>query len=303
MVLLVGGVENMREVVEAKYLPALPPHSNEHLKGKTVVITGANRGYGRAAAQHFLEAGAKVTILCRSGIPQVAKELQNITSVDKSMIEMLKVDMSRFGSIETAVQDLYQKGVHIDYLVLNAATVGSEPRKDSFGVGQMFTVNYLGNVVLVNELKRRSLLKGENDPRPSRILVIGSGSYREGRKEWFGAYDDWNIMQAMQYYGQTKFLLATWVNGLRTGGAGKPDSWFGQPMTTVTHSPGPIDTDMGSDSVPAVLYPTYKLMKHLFFLSPYEASAPLLYLSGKQALNGKLDRTPPPFNLIILPRH
>jgi NAD(P)-dependent dehydrogenase (short-subunit alcohol dehydrogenase family) len=204
MILLVGGIGNMQEVVEAKFLPALPAHSTDHLKGKNVIITGANRGYGKAAAQHFLEAGAKVIILCRSGIPAVGVELQNITGVDKSMIEMLKVDMGDFSSIDLAVKDMATRGIAVDYLVLNAATVASEPRKDSFGVGQMFAVNYLGNVVLVNELNRHDMLNGPQHAHPSKVLVIGSGSYREGHKGMFGAFDDWNMLQAMEYYGQTK---------------------------------------------------------------------------------------------------
>ncbi|HEU0257475.1 MAG TPA: SDR family NAD(P)-dependent oxidoreductase, partial [Microbacteriaceae bacterium] len=35
--------------------------------GRTVVVTGGNRGIGRRIAQRFVAAGDRVAVLCRSG--------------------------------------------------------------------------------------------------------------------------------------------------------------------------------------------------------------------------------------------
>ena len=47
------------------------------LTGKTVMITGASRGIGAAAARVFAEAGAKVALVARSGdaIAELAGEI------------------------------------------------------------------------------------------------------------------------------------------------------------------------------------------------------------------------------------
>ena len=156
----------------------------------------------------------------------------------------------------------------------------------------MFTVNYLANVVLVNELQRAGsvhgtpCIRGLDDPRPTRVVVLGSGSYKmavgRGVVGFFGAREKWNMASTMRYYGQTKYLMATWAGGLRA--ATGEDKAAG--LHIVTHMPGPISSALGSESVPALIYPTYALMKWLFFHTPHEASAPLVYLTQAKVENG-----------------
>jgi len=48
-------------------------------------------------------------------------------------------------------------------------------------------------------------------------------------------------------YGQTKFLLTAWAAAVANA-----HPW----LDVVTHSPGPIFTDMGKEHVPLILLPT-----------------------------------------------
>ena len=55
-----------------------------NLSGKTVLITGASRGIGEAAAKTFVEAGAKVMLTARN-----AYKLENIQEEDNYLARAL----------------------------------------------------------------------------------------------------------------------------------------------------------------------------------------------------------------------
>ena len=50
-------------------------------------------------------------------------------------------------------------------------------------------------------------------------------------------------------------------------------------IDVVTHSPGPIFTDLGKENVPLALFPTYSLMKLALFPQPIVASRPVVSLT------------------------
>jgi len=62
-VALVGGPQEMKEVLEPNWQVAQewPPPGVQFVAGKTVLVTGANRGYGLAISQHLVGFGAKVS--------------------------------------------------------------------------------------------------------------------------------------------------------------------------------------------------------------------------------------------------
>ena len=66
--------------------------------GKTVIITGASRGIGEAAAEVFAAAGAKVGLLARSegAIGEIAARIG-----DNAMA--VSCDVSDFASLEDAI--------------------------------------------------------------------------------------------------------------------------------------------------------------------------------------------------------
>ena len=115
-----------------------------------ILITGGNRGYGKAAAEDFLEHGARVIVACRSSLEKTKADLSS-----KGVVELLHVDMGEPSSVEElvnalAASEILKAGGQIDILVLNAAMVSSVPKLNANGISLMYAVNYLGNVVLVN---------------------------------------------------------------------------------------------------------------------------------------------------------
>lgn len=113
---------------------------------------------------------------------------------------------------------------------------------------RMFWVNYLGNVVLVNELLKRGLLA-----QGARIVVVCSGSYEYGSRKDFD-WKGWNPLQSSQAYAQSKFLVTIWADWL--AGQLRPKG-----IEVVAMCPGPMNSGLGCEHVPLPLWPSFALMR------------------------------------------
>ena len=87
---------------------------------KTVLITGASRGIGRACAQAFAKKGFSLVVTCQSS----EKELLELTSeiIDKYGVECLPSvgDISDNDYVQTLFAEIQLKFGHLDILINNA---------------------------------------------------------------------------------------------------------------------------------------------------------------------------------------
>ncbi|SMC52135.1 SDR family oxidoreductase [Primorskyibacter flagellatus] len=90
----------------------------QNLDGKVVMITGASRGIGAAAARTFAEAGAKLALVARSedAVADLAGEIgpQAIA---------IPCDVSRFWEVEAAVNACLEAFGRLDVLIGNAGVI------------------------------------------------------------------------------------------------------------------------------------------------------------------------------------
>lgn len=85
---------------------------------RVVLVTGASRGIGEAAARAFAEAGAKVALLARSGdrIAEIAGEIGEAALA-------IPCDVSRYWEVQTAVDAVVETWGRLDVAVLNAGVI------------------------------------------------------------------------------------------------------------------------------------------------------------------------------------
>ncbi|MGR3323774.1 MAG: SDR family oxidoreductase [Pseudooceanicola sp.] len=112
------------------------------MSGKVVMITGASRGIGEAAARLFAEAGARVALLARGGerIAELAGEIGH-------QAVAIPCDISRFWEVEAAVRSTLDAFGRLDVLIGNAGVI--EPiahleSADPDGWGHVIDVNLKG---------------------------------------------------------------------------------------------------------------------------------------------------------------
>lgn len=93
----------------------------ETLQRKTILITGANSGIGKAAAVQLARLGAEVILACRSRErgEQAVRDIVAATGSDR--LELLQVDMSSQSSIRDAVNRFCDHHQCLAVLIHNAA--------------------------------------------------------------------------------------------------------------------------------------------------------------------------------------
>lgn len=92
------------------------------LANKRVIITGGNRGIGRAITQRFAAEGARVALLVRRDVSPFIKEL-----TDKGYsVQASQTDITDYEQVKLAIDAIVQAWGGVDVLVNNAAVISRE---------------------------------------------------------------------------------------------------------------------------------------------------------------------------------
>ncbi|MEO0918209.1 MAG: SDR family oxidoreductase [Pseudomonadota bacterium] len=145
--------------------------------GKTVIITGASRGIGEAAAEVFAEAGAKVGLLARSeaAISEIAGRIGSAAMA-------VPCDVSDFASLEAATQSVEAAYGPTDILINNAGAV--EPishlaSADPDAWGTIIDINLKGVFYGMRVVMPSMIERGQGT-----IITISSGAAHGPVEAW-----------------------------------------------------------------------------------------------------------------------
>ncbi|MBN1430409.1 MAG: SDR family oxidoreductase [Anaerolineae bacterium] len=143
-----------------------------NLKRKTIIITGANSGIGKAAAIQLASLGATVILACRSAErgARAVEEVRQATSSQR--VELLQVDMSSQLSICQFVEAFEARHPRLDVLIHNAANFDhqlKQPVLTADGVETVFATNHVGPFLMTHLLLDRLKTSA-----PSRIITVAS---------------------------------------------------------------------------------------------------------------------------------
>lgn len=143
-----------------------------NIENKTIIVTGANSGIGKAAVMQLAKAGATVIMACRSPErgAQAYDEVRKTSKNEK--VEMMQVDMASQASIREFVNTFKNNHQHLDVLIHNAANFDhtlKHPVLTDDGVETIFATNHIG-IFLMTDL----LLDVLKESAPSRIITVAS---------------------------------------------------------------------------------------------------------------------------------
>lgn len=125
------------------------PGLDKRLDGKTVIVTGANRGVGKEIVSKLASRGARVILACRDvNAAEKAKE-EILDGVSSAHLEVMKVDMESFSSIRSFAECILSRGCSIDILINNAGIAEFPFKKTKDGIPSTLVINYFGPVFLM----------------------------------------------------------------------------------------------------------------------------------------------------------
>jgi NAD(P)-dependent dehydrogenase (short-subunit alcohol dehydrogenase family) len=125
------------------------------LSGRTCLVTGGNRGIGRAAATAFAAAGARVILVCRDPVKATAARDAVRARTGNDRVEYLLADLASQESIRQLADEFRRTNGALDVLMNNAATVSETRQTTVDGRELTFAVNHLAYFLLTRLLLDR----------------------------------------------------------------------------------------------------------------------------------------------------
>ncbi|MCK8464148.1 SDR family oxidoreductase [Aliiroseovarius sp. S1339] len=187
------------------------------MTGKTVLITGASRGIGEAAAHIFAQAGANVVLTARgkSQIDAIAASIG-----DRALA--VPCDVSKWDDVKAAVDAAVQKFGTVDVLINNAGVIepiGPLIDSDPAEWGHVIDVNLKGVYYGMRAVMPIMAAQGGGS-----VLTISSGAAH-------------NALEGWAHYCASKAGVHMMTKALHKEGAGKGIRAMGL-------SPGTVATQM-----------------------------------------------------------
>ena len=160
-----------------------------------VVLTGATRGIGRAAAIELARGGAQVAVVGRDPerVRAVAKEADS--AGDGVPVHQHVADMTLMSEVRRLADELAQRHERIDVLANNAGALFASRKVTGEGFERTFALNHLAPFLLTNLLRERL--------RDGRVVTTASDAHRSGRLDLDDLQSE-RSYRAFRVYGTSK---------------------------------------------------------------------------------------------------
>lgn len=141
------------------------------MKNANIIITGSNRGIGKAMVEAFAASGANIWACARKATPEFVTWLKATAEANGVWIKPVYFEMSDAEAINASIQSIIDDGQPIDVLVNNAgiSTVGLLSMSKVEDIEKLFGVNYFAMLRVVQKVSKRM-------SRQKQGVIINMGS-------------------------------------------------------------------------------------------------------------------------------
>jgi NAD(P)-dependent dehydrogenase (short-subunit alcohol dehydrogenase family) len=190
--------------------------------GRSVVITGASRGIGRALAETFADQGARLGLVAR-GVAELAALAEQLTNKGAE-VAVVPCDISDVDSVGPALDQIAERLGGIDSVIVNAGISPLAKRAHNLPVGvwhDVLRVNLTGGFVTAQAAYPHLARSGRGR------LVFTTSVMAEVPRRGLSAY----VASKAGLEGLTRALAADWA---------------GEGILVNAVAPGFIDTGLGT---------------------------------------------------------
>jgi NAD(P)-dependent dehydrogenase (short-subunit alcohol dehydrogenase family) len=227
-----------------------------------IVITGATRGIGRAAAIELARQGAEVVIVGREPDRVAAVATQARAAGAGRPVHTHLADLSLMSEVRQLASELAAQHAHIDVLANNAGALFATRKLTSEGFERTFALNHLAPFLLTNLLLDR-LVDG-------RVVTTTSDAHTAGRLDLDDLQSE-KSYAAMRVYGTSKLCNILFTRELARRAPAMHANCF---------HPGVVRTGFGKND-----NGIWKVMTTLlgpFFRSPERGARSLVWLATSE---------------------
>jgi NAD(P)-dependent dehydrogenase (short-subunit alcohol dehydrogenase family) len=241
------------------------------LQGKTVLLTGASSGIGRATALGLAQQGATLLLVGRTPerCAETLAEIRQRTGRDD--VAMLQADLSSQEDVRRLAGEVLARAERLDVLVNNAGVTLARRELTVDGLEATFATNHLAYFLLTGLLLPRLRASA-----PARIVNVASDAHRIGKLDLDDLQNE-RSYGVMRVYGQSKAanILFTQELARRLTGTG---------VTVNCLHPGGIRSNLGRGNGP-ILDALHRFVS-LFLKSPEQGARTSLHLASSPEVEG-----------------
>jgi retinol dehydrogenase-14 len=209
------------------------PSYDAPMAGRTVVVTGASSGIGRATALGLAQLGAHVAITGRDS-RRTEDAAREIRVAGGGQVDVFVADMSSQSEVRRLAGEVLDGLPRVDVLVNNVGGYWNTRHVTADGLERTFAVNHLAPFLLTNLLLDR-LSEGSS----SRVVTVASNAQAMGRI----AFDD--LQGEADYSGARAYNQSKLANVLFTYELARRQGVGG--VTANALHPGVVSTAFGAE--------------------------------------------------------
>jgi retinol dehydrogenase 14 len=174
------------------------------MAGKTVLVTGASGGIGKATALGLAVMGARLAITGRD-LGRAEDAAREIRTVGGGQVDVFIADLSSQAEVRRLAEEVLEGLPRIDVLVNNVGGYWNSRHVTADGLERTFALNHLAPFLLTNLLLDRL-----QHSAPARVVTVSSNAQALGRIN----FDD--LQGEVAYSGSTAYNQSKLANVMFT---------------------------------------------------------------------------------------